>query len=724
MTFLNPYVLFALVAASFPVLFHLFAQRKARRVEFSSIRFLKQLEKSSMRKVKLRQILLLILRTLLIAFLVMSFARPALRGFLGGFFGSSRANTTAIILFDNSASTSRRDASGIFFKQEQDAAIKIADALEDGDELIIVPLATIERGKAYRRLHDPQEMRKAIGEIMISDARAKLADGLRVAASELARSANVNREVYLVWDGQTRNLGDLPKSDTALRLFDERTNLFVTTVGTAAPVRNLAIDSLVAVTTVFEQGRPIEFNAYVRNTGDGAVDNAVVSLFFNDDRVAQRSVTSIDAGKTEKVALGALPKQTGILNVRAELEDDALPFDNKRYCSITLPATSHVAIFTNTASDADFMRLALEETLSESGAAPYAIEVHRLEELRMLPSLGARLDAVIVQLGATTPDASDLKALRAYLNAGHGAGIVPEPDLSLQEYNTSVAPALGLPQLVSLDGSLAATDKYSSLASFDLAHPFFAGMFDQNSNPNGRGIESPKFFRFFRFANGGVPLVKLSSGAALLSDVGVGNGHVLLFAVPATFAFSDLPRKPIFLPLIRRTAAYLASLRGRDQNIVPTYTAGDPIDISLASAAGIQSGERLLVRGPNGFAQRVEVTGSASGTMHAVVEQVPYAGIYSVFKDADAATPVAAVAVNPSTGESSVSTASQSEMNSALSRVAASKAALHTLTASGKDLAEAIRRSRFGVELWQLFLALAIVCAVAEMLIAREGKHE
>ena len=46
MTFLNPFVLIGLIAASFPVLFHLFAQRKARRVEFSSIQFLKKLEKS------------------------------------------------------------------------------------------------------------------------------------------------------------------------------------------------------------------------------------------------------------------------------------------------------------------------------------------------------------------------------------------------------------------------------------------------------------------------------------------------------------------------------------------------------------------------------------------------------------------------------------------------------------------------------------------------------
>src|SRR5689334_4290742 len=132
MTFLNPLALFALAAASFPVLFHLFAQRKARRLEFSSIRFLKQLEKSSMRKVKLRQILLLILRTLLIAALVFAFSRPALRGTSASFLGSSHANTTAVILFDNSASMARRTANGSLFKQAQDAAMHVTEALEEG----------------------------------------------------------------------------------------------------------------------------------------------------------------------------------------------------------------------------------------------------------------------------------------------------------------------------------------------------------------------------------------------------------------------------------------------------------------------------------------------------------------------------------------------------------------------------------------------------------------
>ncbi|HYM35263.1 MAG TPA: BatA domain-containing protein, partial [Steroidobacteraceae bacterium] len=565
MTFLNPYALFALIAASFPVLFHLFAQRRARRIEFSSIRFLKQLEKSSMRKVKLRQILLLILRTLLIACLVLAFARPALRGYLGGFFGSSHANTTAIVLFDNSASMTRADASGTYFKQAQDAAMKIADALEGGDEFVLIPLAHLERGKVYRRLHDPAEIRKAINELSVSDAPAKLADGLRIASSELAKTANVNREVYLISDNQARNLTGITSADSAMKLFDERTNVFSAKIGASTSLRNLTIDSIVSVSTVFESGRPLEFDVFIRNSGDVQIDNAIVSLFYNDERVAQRSVAALASGHSEKCTINALPKSAGILNVKAELEDDALAFDNARYLTLELPATSRVAIFTNTNADADFIRLALEQSLSDASIKPYSIELHRTEELRMLPSLRERVNAVMVELGGAL-EPEDAKALHDYVASGRGAAIFPLAGLDPAQFNSSIGSALSLPQLQSLEGSLASGEKYSGFGAFDLAHPFFTGMFDQNSNPNTPGIESPKIFEYYKFAATSLPLIKLTSGAAYLSDITAGKGHILLYSVPPTFSFSDLPRKPIFLPLVRRTAAYLASMKNNEES--------------------------------------------------------------------------------------------------------------------------------------------------------------
>ena len=721
MTFLNPFALFALIAASFPVLFHLFAQRKSRRIEFSSLRFLRLLEKSSMRKIKLRQILLLILRTLLIASLVFAFSRPALRGSLGGFFGSSHANTTAIILFDNSASMARRDGSGSLFKQAQDAALTVATALEDGDELLLIPIASLERGKQYQRLHDPQEIRKAITDLSLSDAEAHLGDALRIASAEISRSANVNREIYLVSDNQARNITGIT-SDSSLKLFDAKANFFsLTTAGASTTMRNLSIDSLVLVTTVFEGGRPIEFTASIRNTGDVAIENAIVSLFYNDERVAQRAITSLASQKTENITISALPKNTGIVNVRAELEEDALPFDNKRYLSLELPATSRVAIFTNSTADADFLRLALEQTLGENTSLPYSIELHRIEELRMLPSLRSRLDAVFVEIGNQSVDASDAKALREYIASGRGAALFPLSGITPTQFNSQICSVLGLPALESLDGSLQKASTYYSLATFDLAHPFFNGMFDKNSNPNSRGIESPKIYQYYKFAGGGLPLIKLSTGAPFLSDIRIGKGDVLLFSVAPNFSTSDLPRKPIFLPLMRRSAAYLSSISSHERSDEIFFT-GQPVDHTLPPNLGIQAGERLLVKGPNNIAQRVEVKGSATGALHLMLETTPFAGIYSIYKDADSRDALTAFAVNSKSDESNVQVATTAQLQKTVEQFGVQSSAIHLLDPSRKDLTEVIRQSRFGVELWQIFLVIAVICAIAEMLIAREGK--
>jgi hypothetical protein len=85
MIFLNPAILFGLLAASIPVLIHLLNLRKLKKIEFSTLAFLKELQKNKIRKVKIKQWLLLALRVLVILFLVTAFARPTLKGIaIGG----------------------------------------------------------------------------------------------------------------------------------------------------------------------------------------------------------------------------------------------------------------------------------------------------------------------------------------------------------------------------------------------------------------------------------------------------------------------------------------------------------------------------------------------------------------------------------------------------------------------------------------------------------------
>ncbi len=685
-----------------------------------------------MRKVKLKQILLLILRTLLIICLVTAFSRPALRGYLGGFFGTSHANTTVVLLVDNSASMSRRNPNGTYFKQAIDAATEIAGAIEDGDEAVVIPLASMERGKEYPPLHTITDIRKAITNLQIADAPARVEDGLRVASAVLARSYNVNKEIYLISDDQARNYKievENAKNDSVgirLKLFDERTRLFISDIGEADKSigRNLSLDSLKPLTTIFEPGRPLEFETFVRNTGDGASENAVVSLFYNDERVAQRSVTGLGQNKSEKVSISAQPRGTGLLSVRAELEDDALPFDNKRYVSLTLPTSRHIGLFFSQEKDAEYIKLALEQTLSENNELPYSVELHRIEELRMLPSLRSRLDAVIVGIGTESVDASDSKALKDYIASGKGAAIFTLVGVQSPQFNSSLSTTLGIPNIESKEGSASLTDKYASFAQFDFAHPFFAGMFEEkNGSLSARGIESPKIFEYYRFTRGGIPLITLSSGASFLTEASIGKGKALIYSAPPTFAFSDFPRKAIFLPLIRRTAAYLSSIGAKDENEEAAYYTDEPFDVMLPKLGGEESGLKLLLKSPNGSSERIESI-ATEGKLRIHLDNAHTAGIYTIFRDAEAREPIASFAVNVRSDEADLKRASSEEADSLIAPLFSKpKESIARLDASSKDLTKKIKESRFGIELWQTFLVIALLCAIAEMLIAREAKR-
>ncbi|MCW8803913.1 MAG: BatA domain-containing protein, partial [Ignavibacteriaceae bacterium] len=103
MTFLNPAVLFGLLAASIPIIIHLLNLRKLKIIEFSTLQFLKELQKNKIRKIKLKQWLLLALRVLIILCIVTAFARPTLVGVsIGG--TTSAAKTTAVFILDDTFS--------------------------------------------------------------------------------------------------------------------------------------------------------------------------------------------------------------------------------------------------------------------------------------------------------------------------------------------------------------------------------------------------------------------------------------------------------------------------------------------------------------------------------------------------------------------------------------------------------------------------------------------
>ena len=102
MSFLNPLFLFGLLAAAIPVVIHLFTRRRPRERPFPSLEFLAEVNQSEIRRLRLKQWLLLLLRTLAVAAIALAMARPALRG--AGARSGTGAATTVVALVDVSGS--------------------------------------------------------------------------------------------------------------------------------------------------------------------------------------------------------------------------------------------------------------------------------------------------------------------------------------------------------------------------------------------------------------------------------------------------------------------------------------------------------------------------------------------------------------------------------------------------------------------------------------------
>ncbi|MEO8089279.1 MAG: BatA and WFA domain-containing protein [Gemmatimonadales bacterium] len=99
--FLHPWMLAGLVAAAIPILLHLLARREPPTVVFPAVRYLVTTTQEHQRRLKLRNWLLLLLRTMLVATLVMAAAGPTVP--LTGVPGHSPS--ALVLIIDNSPSS-------------------------------------------------------------------------------------------------------------------------------------------------------------------------------------------------------------------------------------------------------------------------------------------------------------------------------------------------------------------------------------------------------------------------------------------------------------------------------------------------------------------------------------------------------------------------------------------------------------------------------------------
>lgn len=696
MTFLNPLVLLGLLAASIPILIHLFNLRKLKKIEFSTLAFLKELQKNKIRKVKLKQWILLALRVMIILLLVMAFARPTLKELaIGG--TTSAAKITAVFIIDDTFSMSVIDNQGSLLNQAKATAKNLLKNFQEGDEaaLILVSQLSNSEVNVSKNFVDIQ---KSIDAIELSFQSGILHNALTKAVQVLSQSKNFNKEIYILSDFQTGRLADEKSFSDFSQILDEHVRIYAVNYS-GKEVLNLGIDDIKVNTQIFEKNKPVNFSLTVTNYSNQRVDNISVSLFVNNERSAQVS-TNLDAGESKILGIEAVIKTTGFISVFAELEDDEILQDNRRYANVFVPDNIPIIIFTDEPGDSRFVELAL---IALDNRNTFVITKKNLSELSAYDL--KKYEAVII-IGSQNLNA--VERLKDYVANGGSLFIAPGSKSSLSNFQNMLN-EIGLPNPYASIGKVGDVMNSFLFDNADLNHPVFQNIFSAKEKTK---IESPEIYSYFKINTQGKgrSIISMQDGASFLGEYRMKNGKIFLLNTAPILSWSSFPLKSIFVPLINKSILYLASKNKSEINIL----AGNEFDIDIRG----RSLSPLKIVRPDNTETFFSINQNDANTF------VKYgkSDITGNYKILSGSKVIDEISVNADPLESKVKYLDKAGIENYMSKISF-KGKLFFMN-KDEDLNDAILKSRFGSELWKHFLIAALLLAFVEMLVARNTKKE
>ncbi len=197
MLFLNPLLLWGLLAASAPVVIHLINKRRHKPIQWAAMQFLLKATRESRGKKKLRHVLILACRVLAIAALALSAARPivsALAGWGGG------SIDTVVLLLDRSSSMEIKPEDG-FQSRRKIVIEKARDAMID---LGVSRLVLIESASNQAQEVSSLDTLADLSSTAATDTTADF-PSLLIRAAEVLADSSGHSEIWLASDLQSSN---------------------------------------------------------------------------------------------------------------------------------------------------------------------------------------------------------------------------------------------------------------------------------------------------------------------------------------------------------------------------------------------------------------------------------------------------------------------------------------------------------------------------------------
>jgi len=267
-----------------------------------------------------------------------------------------------------------------------------------------------------------------------------------------------------------------------------------------------------------------------------------------------------------------------------------------------------------------------------------------------------------------------------------------------------------------------ATDDGLTVGVFDRVdtdHALFEGMFEPDPTGKTPQLEQPVIFRSVRYEPGPgseQTVIGLSGGIPFLQEIRSGQGSVLLYSVEAGATWSDFPVRGLFLPLLYRSLYYLSATGSVSGEAFPVEGS---LQLRLA---GVSGSETIMVRDESGLEMIPEQRSVQGAKVAELSGSFFIPGTYSVLANGNV---IRRIAVHASALESDLALmdpeVSADELSTATGR---NVLVMNLSLTGGEQLEEQLKAARTGVELWNVFLGLASIFLVLEMLVSKHWRPE
>ncbi|MGA9770880.1 MAG: BatA domain-containing protein [Blastocatellia bacterium] len=567
MSFLSPIFLLGAMAAALPVLVHLVRRTRAVKLEFPSLMFLRRIEQKTIRKRRLRNLLLLALRCAALLLLALAFARPYFTSASSN--SSANSQSSSVILVDDSYSMRYGE---VFTRARQAARDRINDAGTNEQ------IALVLFSQGYDILM-PLKQNRAEALALADQMQAGLGStdylqAIQAAISILKDADSRDRRIYLISDFQDAGWN---RSAAPVKLPPDikLTPIDVSDAATA----NLAVTEVKADPVVYAQKYAGKIVARVNNFSAEAETDATVDFKLNDMTVERRQV-KLDAGGAQAIEFSDFNVPEGSNRASVEIAGDGFTLDDKYFFTIRRENQTKVLVI-DTATRGRSESFFLQQSLAAGENNQHAITVKTAGTVS--PSEVDSYRAVIVNDASGINDALAL-SLRSFAERGGGLILAAGKHTDAGDFNrafSGVAPA----QI----GETVQSRSYALVSQVKMDHPIFSPF-----ARSGR-LTSTRVYGYHRATpnDGTTTIAALDDGSPIIVEGLAGRGKVLLINTTLDTSWNDLPLTPMFLPLVRQMLEYLGGQESPSAYTIGQVLAAPPDSDGSLPAIDSPTGRRI-----------------------------------------------------------------------------------------------------------------------------------